>query len=30
VDDGVNWFRHLLGLAYVISTGVHLASVLGH
>jgi hypothetical protein len=27
---GVNWFRHLLGLAYVISTGVHLARALGH
>lgn len=27
---GVNWFRHLLGLAYVISTGVHLAHALGH
>jgi hypothetical protein len=28
--DGVNWFRHLLGLAYVVSTGVHLARALGH
>jgi hypothetical protein len=27
---GVNWFRHLLGLYYVISTGVHLAAALGH
>ena len=27
---GVNWFRHLLGLAYVISTGVHLARAIGH
>ncbi len=27
---GVNWFRHLLGLYYVISTGVHLAHALGH
>jgi hypothetical protein len=26
---GVNWFRHLLGLAYVISTGAHLAVALG-
>lgn len=25
---GVNWFRHLLGLAYVISTAVHLALAL--
>jgi hypothetical protein len=25
---GVNWFRHLLGLAYVISTAVHLAIAL--
>jgi hypothetical protein len=25
---GVNWFRHLLGFAYVISTAVHLALVL--
>jgi hypothetical protein len=28
--DGVNWFRHLLGLFYVVSTGVHLAAALGH
>jgi hypothetical protein len=27
---GVNWFRNLLGLAYVVSTGVHLARALGH
>ena len=27
---GVNWFRHLLGLAYVISTAVHLALALHH
>jgi hypothetical protein len=27
---GVNWFRHLLGLAYVISTAVHLAAALHH
>jgi hypothetical protein len=26
--DGVNWFRHLLGLAYVISTTTHLAVAL--
>jgi hypothetical protein len=26
---GVNWFRHLLGLGYVISTAVHLALALG-
>jgi hypothetical protein len=26
---GVNWFRHLLGLAYLISTGAHLARALG-
>lgn len=26
--DGVNWFRHLLGLAYVISTALHLALAL--
>lgn len=25
---GVNWFRHLLGLAYIISTTVHLALAL--
>lgn len=28
--NGVNWFRHLLGLAYIISTGVHLAAALNH
>lgn len=28
--DGVNWFRHLLGLTYVISTAVHLALALQH
>ena len=27
---GVNWFRHLLGLFYIVSTGVHLAHALGH
>jgi hypothetical protein len=27
---GVNWFRHLLGLAYVISTAVQLAVALHH
>jgi hypothetical protein len=27
---GANWFRHLLGLAYVISTAVHLAMALHH
>jgi hypothetical protein len=27
---GVNGFRHLLGLAYLASTGAHLASALGH
>lgn len=26
---GVNWFRHLLGLAYAISTLVHLALAIG-
>ena len=26
--DGVNWFRHLLGLVYVISTVTHLAMAL--
>jgi hypothetical protein len=25
---GVNWFRHLLGLAYTISTAMHLALAL--
>jgi hypothetical protein len=28
--DGVNWFRHLLGLAYIVSTVVHLARALAH
>jgi uncharacterized membrane protein YecN with MAPEG domain len=28
--QGVNWFRHLLGLVYVISTAVHLGRALGH
>jgi hypothetical protein len=28
--DGVNWFRHLLGLVYVISTIAHVALALGH
>ena len=27
---GVNWFRHLLGLTYILSTGAHLAGALGH
>jgi hypothetical protein len=27
--DGVNWFRHLLGLVYVISTVAHVALALG-
>ena len=26
---GVNWFRHLLGLAYLVSTSAHLALALG-
>jgi hypothetical protein len=26
--EGVNWFRQLLGLTYVISTAVHLAQAL--
>jgi hypothetical protein len=30
VTDGVNWFRHLLGLAYAISTITHLAVALQH
>ena len=30
LTHGVNWFRHLLGLAYVVSTGAHLASALSH
>ena len=28
--DGVNWFRHLLGLVYIISTAAHIALALGH
>ena len=28
--DGVNWFRHLLGLVYVVSTVTHLAHAIGH
>lgn len=27
---GVNWFRHLLGLVYLVSTAVALAHALGH
>jgi hypothetical protein len=27
---GVNWFRHLLGFAYVVSTVLHLAGALHH
>ncbi len=27
---GANWFRHLLGLAYLTSTAVHLALALHH
>lgn len=27
---GVNWFRHLLGFSYAISTAVHLALALQH
>ena len=30
LTHGVNWFRHLLGVAYVLSTAVHLARALGH
>ena len=30
LTDGVNWFRHLLGLAYAISTITHLAAALHH
>jgi hypothetical protein len=30
LTDGVNWFRHLLGLAYLISTLTHLAAALHH
>jgi len=26
---GVNWFRHLLGLVYIVSTVTHLALALG-
>lgn len=26
----VNWFRHVLGLAYIVSTVAHLARALGH
>jgi hypothetical protein len=26
---GVNWFRHLLGLGFVVATAVHLALALG-
>jgi hypothetical protein len=26
---GVNWFRHLLGLGFAVSTAVHLALALG-
>ena len=28
--DGVNWFRHLLGLVYIVSTVTHLAMALRH
>jgi hypothetical protein len=28
--DGVNWFRHLLGLVYTVSTVAHLAMALRH
>jgi hypothetical protein len=27
---GVNWFRHLLGLVYIISTAMHLALTIRH
>ncbi|MFZ0091817.1 MAG: hypothetical protein WAL63_20100 [Solirubrobacteraceae bacterium] len=27
---GVNWFRHLLGLVYIVSTVMHLALALRH
>jgi hypothetical protein len=27
---GVNWFRRLLGVAYTLSTAIHLASALHH
>ena len=28
--DGVNWFRHLLGLVYIVSTAMHLATAIRH
>lgn len=28
--DGVNWFRHLLGLVYIVSTATHLAMAIHH
>jgi hypothetical protein len=28
--DGVNWFRHLLGLAYLVSTVTHLGTAILH
>jgi hypothetical protein len=28
--DGVNWFRHLLGLVYILSTAIHLAMAIRH
>jgi hypothetical protein len=28
--DGANWFRHLLGLVYIVSTATHLAMALRH
>ncbi len=28
--EGVNWFRHLLGLVYVVSTVTHLAMAIRH
>jgi hypothetical protein len=27
---GVNWFRHLLGLVYIVSTAMHLALTIQH
>ena len=30
LTDGVNWFRHLLGLVYVVSTATHLAMAIRH
>jgi hypothetical protein len=30
LTHGVNWFRHLLGLTYIVSTAFHLAAALGH